>query len=244
MTPAPAIPGAAATAAPMPTGTGSSTAPGAGAPVVAAPTAAAQGIAACHVCGRTSPVSLGRCPRCETELHLRKPHSLERTWAFLAAAVVLYFPANFFPIMTSAGIRGAQSNTILSGVATFWEMKAYPVASVIFTASVLIPLLKVVSLVWLCLAASGRVAASPQSMSRIYHVTELLGRWSMVDVFVVAVLACLVRFGSLMTITPGPAALSFAGVVIFTMLSAMSFDPRLIWDRQAGQTSAPPEPPR
>jgi len=205
-------------------------------------TAASLGIASCHVCGRTSPVSLGHCPRCDTELHLRKPHSLDRTWAFLVSAMVLYIPANFFPIMTTSGIRGVQSNTILSGVATFWEMKAYPIAIVIFTASVLIPLLKVVSLIWLCLAASGRVTASPQSLSRIYHVTELLGRWSMVDVFVVAVLACLVRFGSLMTITPGPAALSFAGVVILTMLSAMSFDPRLIWDRHRGQNRGPQVP--
>lgn len=207
------------------------------------PTAASQGIASCHMCGRTSPVALERCPRCGTELHLRKPHSLERTWAFLIAAMVLYIPANFFPIMSTSGIRGAQSNTILSGVATFWELKAYPVAIVIFTASVLIPLLKVVSLIWLCLAASGRVTASPRNMSRIYHVTELLGRWSMVDVFVVAVLACLVRFGALMTITPGPAALSFAGVVILTMLSAMSFDPRLIWDQHRLRDDGPKAPP-
>ncbi len=218
------------------------TSPATHAPTLA-PTAASLGIAACHVCGRTSPVSLGQCPRCEAELHLRKPRSLERTWAFLLAAMVLYIPANFFPIMTTASIRGTQSNTILSGVATFWGMKAYPVAIVIFTASVLIPLLKVVSLIWLCLAASGRVTASPKNMSRIYHVTELLGRWSMVDVFVVAVLACLVRFGSLMTITPGPAALSFAGVVIFTMLSAMSFDPRLIWDRHRLQDDGPKSSP-
>lgn len=188
-------------------------------------------------------MSVEHCPRCGTELHLRKPQSLERTWAYLVAAMVLYIPANFFPIMSTSGIQGAQSNTILSGVATFWEMKAYPVAIVIFTASVLIPLLKVVSLMWLCMAASGRVTANPKNMSRIYHVTELLGRWSMVDVFVVAVLACLVRFGALMTITPGPAALSFAGVVILTMLSAMSFDPRLIWDRYRAQAGVPSVPP-
>ncbi|TLD72397.1 paraquat-inducible membrane protein A [Phragmitibacter flavus] len=193
--------------------------------------AASQGLASCHVCGKVSPVTVGHCPRCDTPLHLRKPQSLERTWAFLIAAVILYIPANTMPIMTVQGIGGAEKNTILSGVVRFWEMKSYPVAIVIFTASVLIPLLKVIALVWLCLAARGRSQTAPRSLSRLYHITELLGRWSMVDVFVVAILVCLVQLGAIMTITPGPAALCFSAVVILTMFSAMSFDPRLIWDR-------------
>lgn len=208
-----------------------------------APTAASLGLATCHTCGKVSPAHHGdpekhsRCPRCSTTLHLRKPHSLQRTWALLISAAFLYVPANFLPIMEVHGIRGDQKSTILSGVITFWQMKAYPVATIIFTASVLIPLLKVAALVWLCMAAQGRARPQPLALSRVYHITELLGRWSMVDVFVVAVLVCLVRLGSLMTITPGPAAVSFCGVVILTMFAAMSFDPRLIWDRhrEAGE---------
>lgn len=205
------------------------------------PTAASQGLASCHTCGKVTELpdstesgasAVGiRCPRCQTPLHFRKPRSLERTWALLMAAALLYIPANLLPIMEVKSIKGAQSSTILSGVITFWHMKAYPVAVIIFTASVLIPLLKVAALVWLCLAAQGRAGASPKALSRVYHITELLGRWSMVDVFVVAVLICLVRLGALMTITPGPAAAAFSGVVILTMFAAMTFDPRLIWDR-------------
>lgn len=194
--------------------------------------AADLGLASCHCCGKLSAVRLGRCPRCATPLHLRKPHSLARTWALLAAAAAFYVPAMALPVMRVSGIGGGEDSTIMSGVVTFWQTGSYPVAIIIFTASVLIPILKVVALVWLCLAASGRASGSPRSLALTYHVTELVGRWSMVDVFVVAILACLVRLGSVMTITPGPAALSFAAVVILTMFSAMSFDPRLLWDQR------------
>jgi paraquat-inducible protein A len=201
----------------------------------APPSAASEGLASCHICGKVSPVDSGTCPRCHGPLHLRKPDSLQRTWAFLISAAVLYLPANLMPIMTISQIGGAENDTILHGVITFWEMKAYPVAIVVFTASVLIPILKVAALIWLCLAARGHTAASPKALSRIYHLTELLGRWSMVDVFVVSILVCLVRMGTLLTITPGPAAVCFSGVVILTMFAAMSFDPRLIWDHHRPQ---------
>ncbi|MGB1128663.1 MAG: paraquat-inducible protein A [Haloferula sp.] len=196
--------------------------------------AAEQGLASCHTCGRLSPVSEERCPRCDTPLHLRKPQSLSRTWALLIAAILFYVPAMSLPVMNVSGIGGGENSTILSGVITFWQMKSYPVAIIIFTASVLIPILKILALGWLCLAASGVIGGSSKALTVTYHITELVGRWSMVDVFVVAILACLVRLGSVMTITPGPAALSFAAVVILTMFSAMSFDPRLLWDQRRG----------
>lgn len=204
--------------------------------------AASQGLASCHLCGKVSPVDLKFCPRCDSKLHLRKPQSLERTWAFLIAAGVFYIPANLLPIMTVNGIGGAKSDTILSGVVTFWEMKAYPVAIVIFTASVLIPILKVIALVTLCLAARRGGYTSAKNLGRLYRLTELLGRWSMVDVFVVAILVCLVQLGALMSITPGTAAVSFAAVVILTMFSAMSFDPRLLWDRIGRDPISPDSP--
>ena len=206
-------------------------------------TAAAQDLASCHICGRVSSAAeFTHCPRCGMPLHLRKPRSLERTWAFLIAAALLYIPANLLPIMNMSGLEGGGSSTILGGVVTFWRMQAYPVAIVVFTASVLIPILKVAALVWLCLAAQGRTTASPRTLARIYHLTEKFGRWSMVDVFVVAILVCLVRMGSLLTITPGPAALSFSGVVILTMFAAMSFDPRLIWDAHRASLAPMPIP--
>jgi len=194
--------------------------------------AAEQGLASCHTCGRLSQITAERCPRCETPLHLRKPDSLARTWALLIASILFYIPAMSLPVMRVSGLGGGEDSTILSGVVTFWEMKSYPVAIIIFTASVLIPILKILALGWLCLAAGGHLGGSSRALATTYHVTELVGRWSMVDVFVVAILACLVRLGSLMTITPGPAALSFAAVVILTMFSAMSFDPRLLWDQR------------
>ncbi len=193
--------------------------------------AAASGLALCHACGRVDPVEIERCPRCDARLHLRNPASLQRTLALTAAAFFLYFPANLLPILRVESFTGAQANTIVGGVIQFWQTADYPVAIIIFTASVMIPVLKIVALLWLCLAA--RLGRHPLAMTRLYRVTELVGRWSMVDVFVVAILVAVVQLGSVISIHPGPAALSFAGVVVLTMLAAISFDPRLIWDAAA-----------
>lgn len=197
--------------------------------------AAASGLALCHACGRVEPVTLERCPRCTAHLHLRTPESLQRTLALTFASLLLYFPANLLPILKVESITGAQANTIVGGVIQFWQTGDYPVAIIIFCASVMIPVLKIISLLWLCLAA--RLGRHPLAMTRIYRVTEVIGRWSMVDVFVVAILVAVVQLGSVITIHPGPAAVSFASVVVLTMLAAISFDPRLIWDA-AAQDSA------
>lgn len=191
-------------------------------------TAADLGLATCHACARVQPLELGHCQRCGSTLHLRKPHSLQRTWALTIAAIILYIPANLLPIMKADGIGGAGENTILSGVIMFWHHGAYPIAIVVFTASIIIPVLKLIAIIALCF--STRRCAHPRTMTRVYRITELVGRWSMVDVFVVAILVAVVQLGSLMSIEPGPAALAFAGVVVLTMLAAMSFDPRLLWD--------------
>ena len=200
-------------------------------------TAADEGLASCHLCGKVSPVTDGRCSRCHSKLHLRKPHSLERTWSFLIAAMAFYFPANLLPIMSVEGLGGTRSDTIMSGVINFWKTGDYLVGGIIFSASIMIPILKMIALSWLCLAAKGFASASPRNLARLYHVTELVGRWSMVDVFVVSVLVCLVQLGVISTVTPGPAILSFASVVVLTMFSAMSFDPRLLWDRHERDTA-------
>ncbi|HEX3817236.1 MAG TPA: paraquat-inducible protein A [Chthoniobacterales bacterium] len=198
---------------------------------VVQPTAAAHGLALCHSCGLVSPVTEEHCSRCDARLHLRLPQSLQRTLALTFASLLLYFPANLLPILKLDSITGASANTIIGGVVQFWQSHDYPVAIIIFTASVMIPILKILSLSWLCLAA--HIGHHPLAMTRLYRLTEFIGRWSMVDVFVVAILVAVVQLGSVITIHPGPAAVSFASVVVLTMLAAISFDPRLIWDAAA-----------
>jgi len=195
------------------------------------PRAAQVGLAGCHTCGKVSAIALGDCPRCGTHLHLRKPDSIQRTIALMIAAVALYIPATLLPIMPVVELGEVTENTIITGMMTFWRQGAYPIAIVIFTASILIPMLKIIALTWLCLAATGKTHPSPSMLGKIYWFTELLGRWSMVDIFVVGILVALVQLGNYMTITPGPGALAFAGVVVLTMFAAMSFEPRLLWDR-------------
>ena len=201
-------------------------------------TAAARGLATCTVCGKVQDHRLGYCQRCHARLHLRTPRSIQRTLALTLAATVLYIPANVLPMMTVGGLGGEEPSTILSGVVLFWQMHAYPVAIIIFTASVVIPILKLVAILRLCWAASR--PCDPRSATRIYRLTEVVGRWSMVDVFVVAILVAVVQLGSLMTIRPGPAAVAFGAVVVLTMIAAMSFDPRLIWDRAHATPLTPP----
>ena len=200
--------------------------------------AAARGLALCHVCHLATPVSAGHCPRCGRRLHLRLKASLQRTLALTIAAIVLYFPANLLPVLRLESFAGDKQNTIIGGVIEFWQQGDYPVALIIFGASVVIPVLKIIAIAALCLAArSGR---HPRTMTRLYRITEFVGRWSMVDVFVVAILVAVVQLGSTISIHPGAGALSFAAVVILTMFAAMSFDPRLIWDAAAHSEEAPP----
>ncbi len=193
--------------------------------------AAANGLALCHACGRVEPIALGCCPRCHARLHLRNPESLQRTAALTIAAMILYLPANLLPILRVESTAGTQENTIIGGVIQFWQNEDYPVAIIIFAASVMIPVLKIISIALLCLAA--RSGWRPRGMMRLYRITEFVGRWSMVDVFVVAIMVAVVQLGSVMSIHPGAAALSFAGVVVLTMFAAITFDPRLIWDAAA-----------
>jgi len=176
-----------------------------------------------------------RCPRCQSPLHLRKPASLQRTIALTISAALLYLPANLLPVLQiQSALKGSSQNTILSGVAQFWEDGDYPVALIIFVASVMIPILKFIAIAALCVgASSGRW---PRGMTRLFRVTDYIGRWSMVDVFVVAILVGVVQLGSVMSITPGGGAFAFAGVVVLMMIAAHSFDPRLIWDAAARES--------
>jgi paraquat-inducible protein A len=196
--------------------------------------AARAGLVSCHVCDRLTPLaqlaSDHHCSRCGARLHLRKPHSIQRTWALVVAAIILYVPANVYPIMRVVSFGRIDTNTIISGVVHLWEVGMYPLAIVVFVASVFVPLVKLLVLVVLLLSVQFGWRSGARQRTVLYRFTEAIGRWSMVDVFVVALLAALVHLGSVATIIPGPAALAFAGMVIVTMLAAMAFDPRLIWD--------------
>lgn len=203
-------------------------------------TASEENLSSCHTCEKVSENSRHRCPRCGSALHGRKVDSIQRCLAFGIAGILAYIPANLMPIMMVTQLGVEKPSTILGGVATFWDMHAYPVAIIIFIASVMIPGLKFIALGFLCGAATGRLKLRPTQANRIYWLTELVGRWSMVDVFVVAILVGLIHMGNLMTIRPGPAAISFGAMVVLTMFAAHAFDPKLIWDRL--RSTDPPHP--
>jgi paraquat-inducible protein A len=201
--------------------------------VYPAGSAAAAGLATCHTCHKLAPASLHACPRCGSGLHLRSTNSLQRTIALAVTAIVLYIPANILPIMTTTQLGSPEPSTILGGVVLLIDLGSIPVAAVIFVASVLVPTGKLTAIFWLVWSVSRRQKTSVQQRTVMYRATEFIGKWSMVDVFVVAILVALIQLGGLLTITAGSAAIAFGGVVVVTMLSAESFDPRLIWDNAA-----------
>jgi len=171
------------------------------------------------------------CPRCGAAVHRRKVNSIARTWAYLLGAAVFYIPANLFPVMTVISLGKAQSDTILSGVIYLLLHDMWPLALVVFAASVVVPLAKLVALIYLVVSVQIGSRSRPADRTRIYRITEAVGRWSMVDIYVVTILVALVNLGNLATIEAGLGAVFFGAVVVLTILAADSFDPRLIWDR-------------
>ena len=189
----------------------------------------------CHLLSKAVAVAKRQaayCPRCGARLHSRKPNSMGRTWALIIAAFIFYIPANVLPITTVTSLGKAQSDTIMSGVIFFVKSGSWPIALVIFVASVFVPLLKLFLLTFLLISVHRKSQWRPKDRTRLFRITEAVGRWSMTDIYVVTILVALVKLGSLATIEAGPGAIFFAGVVIITMFAAMSFDPRLIWDAQ------------
>lgn len=195
--------------------------------------AAARDLCLCHGCGllsRVRPHGDSACPRCGAALQLRRPAALQRCWALLLAAMICYLPANLLPIMETTALTGVQRDTIMSGVVYLWNNDSWPLALVVFTASVLVPLLKILALLLLLCSVQWRWTWAPQQRTRLYRLIEVIGPWSMLDIFVVALMVALVQWQSLASIKAGPAAIAFGAVVVLTMLAAMSFDPRMIWD--------------
>jgi len=186
---------------------------------------------ACELVNRPTPDGhRGVCARCGEALRWRKPESLARAWMFLALAAILYVPANVLPVIDSTQLGSTQSNTILGGVRVLWQDGDFLIAGVIFVASIVVPAAKILGLASLLAASTARSTRSPMARTRVYRVVDTIGRWSMVDIFVGAVLVALVQFKTVGEVSAGPAALPFAAVVVLTMFAAMSFDPRLIWD--------------
>jgi len=199
-------------------------------------TARQLGLLTCHTCHLLFEAPAGEthdhlyCPRCGAPLHERKPNSLARTWALVCAATILYIPANVLPMTVTSALGTTQADTIMSGVIYFIHSGSWEIAVVIFIASVFVPLLKLLILVILLLSVQFRSHWHPKDRTALYRLTELVGRWSMLDVYVVTILVALVKLGAVASIEAGPAAVYFAAVVVITMIAAESFDPRLIWD--------------
>jgi paraquat-inducible protein A len=198
-------------------------------------TAAQAGLVSCHACGLVARMPAHAhdvvCPRCGSPMHTRVPNSLSQTWALIFAAALLYIPANVLPVMYTSSLFGAQKDTILSGVVYLWVSGSEPLAIVVFIASIAVPMLKILALSYLAISVQFHRFHWPfMQRARIYRVVEFVGRWSMLDIYVITMLVALVQFRALATIKAGPAAIAFGAVVVLTMFAALKFDPRLIWD--------------
>jgi len=193
-------------------------------------------LAVCHTCSLTHPLLRGKgsdhCPRCGALRHGGKSQSIQRTWALVIAAVVLYVPANLLPVTITGMLGSEKADTIMSGVIYFMLSGSWHIALIIFVASVLIPLMKLMILIYLLLSVQFCSRWKPGDRTRLYRFTEAVGRWSMVDVYVVTVLVALVKLGPLADVAAGSGAVYFAGVVVITMFAAESFDSRMIWDHK------------
>jgi len=196
-------------------------------------TAMQLGLQSCEGCGllsRPTPGEEGRCPRCDEELHFRKPASFQRTWAYVIAAAICYIPANVLPVLTTTTAAGSESDTILQGVVLLWSPTGWPLSLIVLFASIMIPSAKILALGYLLITAQRGSSANNEPRIRLYRMVDFIGRWSMVDVFVDTFTAALIQLQPLMSVEPGPGLIFFAAVVVFTMLGVESFDPRLIWD--------------
>ncbi|WP_333713765.1 paraquat-inducible protein A [Yoonia sp.] len=195
-------------------------------------TALQAGLVACRQCGQVHAAETQLCKRCGSTLQSRDLQSLQKVWAWLIAGMIAYIPANVYPMLLTSTLIERSESTILGGVVELVEYGSLGVAAIVFIASVMIPVGKFIAIAYLAITVQRKSQASQHGRHRAYEVVEFIGRWSMIDVFVVAILSALVQLQTIATINPGIAALSFALSVIFTMLAAQAFDPRLIWDAE------------
>ena len=202
-------------------------------------TAAQVGLVSCETCSLLSrpahTTEPGYCPRCGAELAWRRHQSIQRTWAFVLAAAICYIPANVLPVLSTTTLGSTDSDTILGGVVFLYTSGSWPLALIVLIASVMVPLGKLVALVYLLITVQRGSFTSNHERTRLYRLVEFIGRWSMLDVFVDTFTVALVQLQPLMSVEPGPGVLFFAAVVVLTMIAAESFDPRLIWDAGASK---------
>ncbi|ARP86230.1 paraquat-inducible protein A [Bordetella genomosp. 9] len=204
-----------------------------------------EALTSCAVCAQVQalpaadPEAQHQCVRCGSPVHLRKPDHLARTWALLIAASILYIPANVLPVMNIDSLLGDSAHTILGGVIELWQTGSWDIAVIVFVASVMVPLTKLLALAVLAIRVGRGDTANLRQRTRLYRMVEFIGQWSMLDVFVVILLSALAQFQGLMDISAGAGAGAFGMVVILTMLAAMSFDPRRGWDAAAQEPSRP-----
>ena len=197
-------------------------------------TARAAGLVACHECGRVHPSGVATCLRCGAALSSRDPFSLQKVWAWWLAGLMAYLPANLYPMLITTSLGKTAENTLLGGVIELVHIGSYGVAGIVFFASIMIPIGKMFAIPYLAVKVARPDSRSAHLRHWLFEVVEFIGRWSMIDVFVVAILSSLVQLGGVVSIKPGFAALCFALSVAFTMLAAISFDSRLIWDADKG----------
>jgi paraquat-inducible protein A len=208
-----------------------------------ASTALSAGLWRCHGCAGVCQVPAGveraRCPRCDATIVARQPDSVGRTWAWLLAATALYLPANLLPVTATTSLAGAQLDTIFSGIVFLWDEGSWVLAIIVFIASILVPVAKLLLLSLLLISVQNGHTRRRGLRTQVYRGLEIIGRWSMLDIFVVAMLASLVQVENLAELRPGPGAMAFGAVVVLTMLATRSFDPRLIWDVANDDAAAP-----
>lgn len=193
-------------------------------------TAREAGLIACRRCGQVHDRHAAECTRCHATLHSRAPDSLQKVWAWLVAGMILFVPANVYPMLITNTLVENSESTIIGGVVELVEYESYGIAAVVFVASIIIPLGKFFVIGYLAISVQRQSKLNMHQRLHLFEAVEFIGRWSMIDVFVVAILSALVQLDTVASINPGIAAFSFALSVVFTMLSAQCFDPRLIWD--------------
>ena len=197
----------------------------------------------CSVCHQANDARTKSCFRCGAVLHHRKPESIKRTWALVISALVLYIPANIFPILQITKLKHIEGYTIWGGIADFLRTGAWPLALLVFVASMVVPFFKIVSLIFMLTTTHRRTTTTLLRRTRLYRFIDFIGRWSMIDIFMLSILVGLVQFGQLAQVSSGQGALCFAAVVILTMCAVLSFDPRLMWDAAANRRVNIPCPP-
>jgi len=198
-----------------------------------------EGFVSCEACGLLSrPAGAGEpgeCPRCGGELEFRRRNAVQRTWAFVIAAAICYLPANILPVMRTTTLTSEEPDTIISGVVYLYTSGSWYLALILLIASVMIPLAKLAALAYLLVTVQLGSVRNNRERARLYRLLEIIGRWSMVDVFVATFVVALIQLQPLMSVAPEPGVLFFSAVVILTIIASESFDPRLIWDSSQGK---------